>query len=92
MIDVQSEAVLSLSEASRAVCPGRPVHLSTLYRWIAPGVRGQRLEAVRVGGRTLTSKEALTRFLSRLNQPGAVPPPPNAAALKAGEKLRRKGA
>jgi hypothetical protein len=51
------------------------VHLSTVIRWVRRGCRGVRLEAVRVGGRWVTSREALDRFVERLNQPSGSSPP-----------------
>jgi len=71
MIDLANETPLSLSEASHQVPRGRDrskrIHTSTIYRWCTKGVRGERLEAVRVGGLLVTSCEALNRFFHRLN-------------------------
>jgi hypothetical protein len=47
---------------------GRPVHLLTVLRWIRQGVRGVRLEALKLGGRWVTSREALARFMARLSE------------------------
>jgi hypothetical protein len=68
------EGYLSLSEASKELpcCrAGRPVHPSTLARWIATGARAKdgtnvRLEAHRLGGSWVTSRSALVRFAARL--------------------------
>jgi hypothetical protein len=46
---------------------GRPIHISSVYRWTTSGVRGVVLETVQVGGRRLTSLEALQRFAERLS-------------------------
>jgi hypothetical protein len=46
---------------------GRPTHVSTLHRWRSKGVRGVRLEAVRVGGIWHTSTEAVERFVTQLS-------------------------
>ncbi len=54
-----------MSRASDYI-PGRP-HIATIWRWIAKGVRGIKLEVVRVGGRTMVTPEAIETFLSRLN-------------------------
>ena len=70
MIDLRNETIISLAAAARMLPPGRrgrPVTLSCILRWILDGVRlksGQivRLEAVRLGGRWITSTEALQRF------------------------------
>ena len=42
------------------------VHVSTVHRWRKPGIRGIRLEAVRVGGTWYTTHEAFARFCERL--------------------------
>ncbi len=65
MIDIKTEKLLSMSQAVRLIPPsrsGRSTHTSTLVRWIHRGVRGRRLEAVRIGGSWFTSLEALARF------------------------------
>lgn len=65
MIDLKSEAALSLAQAAKLIPPtrqGKPVHVSTLVRWILHGVRGIKLEAARIGGRWVTSHEAIERF------------------------------
>jgi len=69
-IDLTTEQTESLSQAARTLPPGRagrPVSISCMLRWILEGVRlpsgdRARLEAIRLGGRWLTSKEALQRF------------------------------
>ena len=60
MIDMQTEQLITLSEASRLI-PGRP-STTTLWRWRIKGVRGRVLESVTVGGKTYTSREAIERF------------------------------
>jgi hypothetical protein len=66
-IDPLSETTLPLAEAARRLPrlrSGRPVHPSTLWRWACHGLRGVRLETVRVGGTACTSLEALRRFFA----------------------------
>lgn len=89
MIDVSRETLVRITRASEHF-PSRP-HLATLFRWVQKGVKGHRLEAVRVGAIWHTSIEAIARFLAALNG-HAAPPPPRRAAEAAGEALRRKGA
>ena len=77
------ETLLSFAEAARKLPPfraGRPVNPSTVFRWAFSGVRlpsGEllRLEAVRIGGRWLTSSEALERFAARQTPQFAEPTP-----------------
>ena len=69
MNSILSEKLISLVEAAKRLPPGRngkPTHVSTILRWILHGIRGVKLEAVRCGGRWVTSEEALARFMQRL--------------------------
>jgi hypothetical protein len=69
MIDVSTEQLLTLAQAAQlrpAGRRGRPTHTSTVYRWISRGLRGHRLEAIRLGGALYTSREALQRFAELL--------------------------
>lgn len=69
MVDLLTETVIAIREIPRYL-PARPngkrVHISACYRWIQRGVRGVKLEALRVGGTMYTSVEALERFGLRL--------------------------
>lgn len=68
MLDLTNETGLSLSEATKQLpsLGGRRLDVSTLWRWCRRGVRGVRLEYVRLGRRIITSREALARFAQRL--------------------------
>jgi hypothetical protein len=71
MIDIFGEELLTLSQAARSrpgSRNGRPTHPSTPYRWAVRGIRGHRLEVVRIGGTLYTSRQALQRFVERLNE------------------------
>jgi hypothetical protein len=59
------ESVLRLNDVPGEM--GLPVCSVTVGRWARVGVRGTRLEVVKVGGKVLTSKEAVQRFLSATN-------------------------
>ena len=61
VIDVDSEQVVLLAEACRLL-PTRP-SLSAVWRWKSKGVRGAKLETALIGGRRVTSVEALQRFV-----------------------------
>ena len=67
-IDLTCEQLLSLTDAAKALPPidGRRPHISTIWRWCRRGVRGVRLEYVRLGHRVCTTREALGRFAQRL--------------------------
>jgi hypothetical protein len=84
---------LSLAQAARALPSGRGrgrLNPTTLWRWSSSGARskaGRRifLEVARLGCRIATSRPALARFISSLDDsappegaaPESPPPPPN---------------
>ena len=71
MINVTTEEVLPLSAAAKLLPRrrrGRPVAMATLYRWASSGLHGVRLEVVRVGGTTCTTRAALQRFCEELTR------------------------
>ena len=77
MIDLAVETVVSLNDAAKHLPrrrAGKVVHLGTLYRWIGHGVKGHKLECIRIGGSTCTSLEALQRFCDRLSGSDSTPP------------------
>jgi hypothetical protein len=86
VFDLTAEKPIPLAEACKLVPParrGKRTHLSTLLRWIISGVRnpnGQtvRLDGIRIGGRWMTSREAIQRFANALtpNLNTALPPAP----------------
>ena len=69
MIDLSTEELMTLAQAAR-LRPlgrnGRPQHISTVYRHAHRGIRGVRLEVVRLGGSLYTSRQAVQRFAERL--------------------------
>jgi hypothetical protein len=93
MFDVTTEQPISLAQAATLVPParrGRRTHLSTILRWILRGAKAPdgahvKLEAVRLGGRWMTSKAALQRFAERLTPSldgNGVPSAPRAPAKR----------
>jgi Protein of unknown function (DUF1580) len=109
-IDLTAEKPLPLKDACHLIPPGRNgrrTHLSTVLRWVIRGVRATggsvvRLEAVRLGGRWVTSREAIQRFAERLTPclddgdaaPALAPRTPRQrrkAADKAGDELAKMG-
>jgi hypothetical protein len=93
-----SEDLLSLAQAAQRMPPGRggrPVSLGTVLRWVvdgAPGPDGRRvrLEGCRVGGRWLTSVQALGRFAERLTPrfDGELAPAPRTPGRRERETAR----
>ncbi len=72
---------------------GAPTHPSTVTRWALKGVRladGRTvaLEAVRVGGRLVTSRQAIVRFVNS-QQPSETNTPTNSAATLTPRARRR---
>lgn len=71
MIDVSTEELISLADAVKHY-PGTRPHRATVFRHAMRGVRGRRLETVKVGGKRFTSVEAIRRFAR--NEPHFEPP------------------
>ena len=73
MTDLLSETVIDLADVP-SVLPsrnGKRLHISCIHRWRHPGIKarsGERiqLECRRIGGRIITSKEAIARFCAAL--------------------------
>jgi hypothetical protein len=74
MFDLTAETAIPLARARKFFPPGRggkSTHISTLVRWIINGARSNdgtvvRLEALRIGSRWVTSREAIQRFAEAL--------------------------
>src|SRR6516162_3689488 len=70
MIDTTQEQLIRLADAARLIPParrGKKTHESTVLRWILTGTKAPdgstvRLDGIRLGGKWLTSREALQRF------------------------------
>jgi hypothetical protein len=106
MIDLSTESILSLRDAAKLLPSarrGRPVSFACLWRWALRGTRSPdghtvKLEALRLGGRWVTSREALQRFAEALTPQARGTPPPSRstkqrqkAAEKAAAALERIG-
>jgi len=97
MIDIANEHLIPVRDVPRRL-PRRPngktVHISAVYRWIQRGVRGVRLEAIRIGGTAYTSEEALQRFGERQSQVdgtvSAAPEPTTKARRQQIERAHRE--
>lgn len=79
MIDLDHEQLLTVAQACDHFprVGNRKVSTFAVYRWLSTGVRGTKLESVRVGGRVCTSAEAVQRFLHRANAPTPTTPAPD---------------
>ena len=70
MIELSSETLVPVRNVPKLLPKrpnGRRIHISAVYRWMQRGVRGEKLEWVKVGGSTYTSREALQRFSDQLS-------------------------
>jgi hypothetical protein len=103
---LMAETLISVSEAARSIPAHRGTgrcNPATVWRWITEGVRSTsgervRLESVRIGGRFVTSREALDRFIQRLSaDAGVAAPAPRTptqrqrSAKRADESLAKTG-
>ena len=87
VVEMMKETVLTLAQAAKRV-PGPKGNISpaTIYRWVKEGVHGRKLEAFTIGGRMLTTVEALARFA----QPVDIAPEARSdAAAKVKERIGR---
>jgi hypothetical protein len=106
MIDLTTESILSLRDAAKLIPParrGRPCSFQCILRWALEGAKapsGERvkLEAVRLGSRWVTSREAIQRFAEALTpRPTSDSPQTRTlrrrrrAAEKAEKELERMG-
>ena len=82
------EQLLTLNEASESIPGHSKVTLGTLHRWRKQGVRGVVLETVLVGGRRMTSREAISRFIEAQN---AMHPTTVAGVVLQEKQRSRKG-
>ncbi len=79
-IDIDREELLTVVEAAK-VTPRRP-SARTIWRWLEHGCRGVVLESVLIGGRRFTTREAIERFLRRVNDSRHNPRSENAIARR----------
>jgi len=57
------EDLITFVEAAKMIPRPKPPNRATISRWASVGVRGIKLESIYVGGRKVTSKQAVERFL-----------------------------
>jgi hypothetical protein len=66
---LSQETRLSIIDAGRLIArlrgQSRPA-AATAWRWCSRGLRGVRLEHYRIGGRIVTTEQAVRRFLARV--------------------------
>lgn len=92
MIDRMHEELIRLSDLPKRIPlskNGKPVNVSTIWRWHMHGLRGVQLETTCIGGSTFTSVEAFTRFNDQLDQARRNPPRLQTASA-AGERAEQQ--
>ena len=70
-----AEELVTPAEAARDVFQGK-VSAQSVYRWMATGVSGVRLESVRFDRKRLTTRQAIHRFISRMGRDEPEPAQP----------------
>jgi hypothetical protein len=67
--DLKQQRVLTLSQAAALIGNylGRKPSISTCWRWTLKGVRGSKLESIRVGGKVYTTEPAIRTFITTLS-------------------------
>ena len=65
MLDLPCEDPLPIRDVPAEVqeATGHRPHIATVWRWVQRGCRGVKLETALVGGRRITSREAIHRFV-----------------------------
>lgn len=66
-LSLLTEDALTLPQAAREL-PGKP-NPSTLWRWTVRGIGGQKLETIKIGSKVFTTRQALSRFIERTQEP-----------------------
>lgn len=63
---VLTERVLTIAQAQAEIqqATGHRPDKATIHRWTKRGVGGVKLDAIRLGNTTLTSAEAINRFIT----------------------------
>lgn len=87
--------VAKLREMLPSRRPGRKLNYATIWRWAKHGVRGRKLEIVKIGGAVYVTPEALERFANGdgdTTAPARRSPARRDRDVKAAEaRLRAKG-
>jgi len=67
MLSFQDE-LLTMKEAAKRLptVNGKPVHPSAIWRWCRKGIKGISLEYMILGGRYLTTMDAIEIFCNKL--------------------------
>jgi len=92
MFDIATETLVPLREIPNLLPVrrnGKKLHISAVYRWTTSGVRGVRLDSVRIGGTCFSSLQALQRFSEKLSENPAARTAPGATPKRREQALHR---
>lgn len=78
-----SETFISLKDAASSFPGNVSVCYETIRRWATDGIRGIRLETIRIGGRRKTTREACQRFIERVTATDVRHDEPESTELRA---------
>ena len=67
-MDLLTEDVIFVRDINKEFPKGSQPRRETTWRWAIKGVRGIKLESIRLGGKHLTSRQALTRFMAAIQK------------------------
>jgi hypothetical protein len=72
-IDPMRDELLSYEDIRKILPPrnGKPVPMSTLYKWSAQGIGGHVLATIKIGRQVVTSRAALSAFFKATNAPAS---------------------
>lgn len=78
MIDIETDELITLTQAARLLPKVRSkyMHTSTLWRWCSKGNSGIKLQYVRLGRRIFTTAKALSEFSKELSEQDTLGVPP----------------
>jgi hypothetical protein len=96
--ELTAESALTLTQTAAVIGEhtGRRPSSSTVWRWSLRGVRGKRLEVIRVGGTLYTTRQCISEFLTdypslptERREPPGRPAKQTVASQVAAEQRRR---
>jgi hypothetical protein len=91
IVSILDEEVIRISEVPDLPFMrgrGNKVSLATLWRWVNNGLKGVRLETVKIGGTRCTSVQAVQRFIRAHNGGASVEVRTPARRLKERERAK----
>lgn len=93
MIDIATEDLVPLKDLPKSLPKrnGRPVAITTVWRWATAGLKGVRLETILIGGQRFSSLAAFHRFVAAGNRGEVARPDVARAAERTNHALDAMG-